>query len=173
MSRRKQRESKRTRTIVYTRFNELKAGDIKVSGELFPFSSMFHPEKQVNIIGVITTAEAPSASSKKADYNRHFELVDESWTKLVCTMLESNRDSLPKVPSYGDILCLRKVAIQPFNDRLSIRTSATTTCLLFRKEEDFKPYTNFTPISLGPTEKGRVADLKAWVAKQGVSVPIH
>lgn len=151
MSRRKQRESKRTRTFVYTRFNELKAGDIKV-----------------NIIGVITTAEAPSASSKKADYTRHFELVDESWTKLVCTMLESNRDSLPKIPSYGDILCLRKVAIQPFNGRLSIRTSATTTCLLFRKEEDFKPYTNFTPISLGPTEKGRVADLKAWVAKQEI-----
>lgn len=121
------------------------------------------------MIGVVTSVNGSlpvPSKAKKAHYSCCFELVDESGTKLVCTILDSNEDDLPKSLCCGDVLCLRKVAMELFEGKLAVKTSTDTAWMLFRKQEDFKPSYNFTNISMGPTERGRLADLRDWLAAE-------
>lgn len=124
---------------------------------------------QVNVIGVVAAvSDSPTpVPSSKAPYSCYFELVDESETTVMCTMLETNRDHLPKSLCCGDVVCLRKVAMEQGGEKLVAVTSNNTTWLLFRKQEDFKPSSNFTNLSLSPSERNRLADLKEWVAGAG------
>lgn len=114
----------------------------------------------------VNAAFTPPSKAKKADYSCSFELVDESKTKLTCTMLDCNHDYLPKSLCCGDMVCLRKISIEQSAGQLAVRTSANTTWLLFRKQEEFKASSSFTSVSLGHTERGRLTDLKVWVAEE-------
>lgn len=96
--------------------------------------------------------------------------MDESEKKLTCTMSDANCDSLPDAPSFGDILCLRKVTVEKAERQLVVVkvSSISTTWLLFRKEENFKPscFANVTP---GLNERIRINELKAWASRQGIA----
>lgn len=94
--------------------------------------------------------------------------MDESETKLTCTMSDSNHDNLPGSPCYGDILCLRKVTMESCEGQLLVKTSTNTTWLLFSKKEDFKPSSNISTLSLGIAERNRLSELKTWASKQGM-----
>lgn len=169
MSRRR-KESKRVGSYSYTKFDELKIGDNKVKVFLLFICLCLIPTPlhQANVIGLIEVCDPPAPS--KADknvYSCYFELVDESDTKVTCNMSDTNPDYLPPSPCYGDVLCLRKVAVGRIEGQLVLKSATNTAWLLFRKEEDFKATSNFSNLSPNVTEKLRLAQLKTWATKRG------
>lgn len=119
-------------------------------------------------MGLIEVCDPPAPSKTHKDaYSCYFELVDESDTKVTCRMLDANPEYLPPSPCAGDILCLRKVAVDRIEGQLVLKTSTNTTWLLLRRKADFKPTSIFSNLSLNVTEKCRLAQLKTWATKQG------
>lgn len=132
-----------------------------------PLAQLHHGPK-ANVMGLIEACDPPAPS--KADntvFSCYFELVDESNTKLVCTMSEGDVPYLPHSPCYRDVLCLRRVIVERSEARLVARPSTNTTWLLFKKEDDYKPTSSFTNLTVGITENGRLSELKAWALRNG------
>lgn len=113
------------------------------------------------MVAAVHGSLSPPNRAKKAHYSCCIELVDESETKLMCTMLDSCRNHFPKCLCSGDIVSLRGASVELVEGKLVIQASADTTWILFRRQEDFKPSSNVIP---GPTERDRLADLKEWQA---------
>ena len=115
-------------------------------------------------MGVVTAVKnvPPPEPGKKAKGSvvPYFELADESKVTLRCAVLDSNRDHYPMSLCCGDVVCLRRIAIEQDKGKLVARTSAITNWLLFSKQEDFKPSSSVANFSLSLSEKERLADLK-------------
>ena len=177
MSKRR-KESKRVGSYTYTKFNELKASDTKVCDAMYlciiMWPSLPHPFPQVNVIGLIEVCDPPAPT--KLDKTKsccYFELVDESDTRLICNMSRASPDYVPTSPCYGDILCFRKVLVDKVESegrRVILKFCASTSWLLFRKENNFKATSNFSNISLSINERCRLNDLKALGLKRGTCI---
>ncbi len=118
---------------------------------------------QVNIIGVVKGYEPqPSVPTSRTEYSCSYELIDECGVPLRLTLVGRG---LPQSPSCGDILLVRRATVMETRSQLYLTDSCDNPWWLCRKEEGFKPSSNFPNLVLGPSEKSRICELKLWVAE--------
>ena len=123
---------------------------------------------QVNLIGVVSAVHdaLSPATSVKTRKQCFFELVDETEIKIKCTILDSNRDYLPESLCCGDVVCLRKVAVEQSKGKMVVKPSAVTSWLLFKKQEGFKLSSDVTAAP-GSSEIFRLNELTKWLSEAG------
>ena len=118
---------------------------------------------QVNIVGVVVDSEVliPTKPSKSHP-SYCFRVVDEAGVELECTLVGPGA---PQAPSFGDVMIVRRVSVREHADGLSVWASSDNPWWLCRKEEGFKPHSNFANLELSMTEKKRIDELIPWAAE--------
>ncbi|XP_077194458.1 protection of telomeres protein 1 isoform X2 [Paroedura picta] len=132
----------------YTPLNHLKGGTI------------------VNLYGVVKFFKPPYVS-KGTDYCSVVTVVDQSDTKLVCTLFNANRDALPKIYKNGDIVRFHRIKVQEFNGQIQGITSNGFAALTFDGTvgAPVVPRTTSKLFTFTEEDKKTVEDLRIWVAR--------
>ncbi|XP_054845375.1 protection of telomeres protein 1 [Eublepharis macularius] len=139
----------------YTPLNHLKGGTV------------------VNLYGAVKFFKPPYVS-KGTDYCSVVTIVDQSDTKLVCTLFNANRDALPKIYKNGDIVRFHRIKVQEFNGQMQGVTSNGFAALTFDGTvgAPVVPRTTSKLFTFTEEDKKTVEDLRIWVASNSSnSVP--
>ena len=121
---------------------------------------------QANVFGLVVTYEPPTLINE-GNYSCTIKLIDESETELNCIMSSSKIENLPSSSSPGDVLCLRRVAVERCGMELTIKAQVHTTWMLFRKDESFEPTSCFSDLIPDFTERTRLVQLSTWDSHRG------
>ncbi|XP_060100794.1 protection of telomeres protein 1 [Heteronotia binoei] len=133
---------------IYTPLNHLKGGTV------------------VNLYGVVKFFKPPYVS-KGTDYCSVVTIVDQSDTKLVCTLFNENRDALPKIYKNGDIVRFHRIKVQEFNGQFQGVTSNGFAALTFDSTvgAPVVPRTTSKLFTFTDEDKKTVENLRVWVAR--------
>ncbi|XP_015281882.1 PREDICTED: protection of telomeres protein 1, partial [Gekko japonicus] len=132
----------------YTPLNHLKGGTV------------------VNLYGVVKFFKPPYIS-KGTDYCLVVTIVDQSDTKLICTLFNANRDALPKIYKNGDVVRFHRIKVQEFSGQIQGITSNGFAALTFDGTVGAPviPRTTSKSFTFTDEDKKTVEDLRIWVAR--------
>ncbi|XP_048356061.1 protection of telomeres protein 1 isoform X2 [Sphaerodactylus townsendi] len=132
----------------YTPLNHLKGGTV------------------VNLYGVVKFFKPPYVS-KGTDYCSVVTIVDQSDTKLVCTLFNANTDALPKIYKNGDIVRFHRLKVQEFNGQMQGITNNGFAALTFDGTvgAPVVPRTTTKLFTFTDEDKKIVEDLRIWAAR--------
>ena len=124
---------------------------------------------QINLIGVVTSFRPPSKSLGR-DYSCSMSLVDEGGQSVKCVLFNPSEDKLPQDCSSGDVICLHRVNVTEFNDRLQVQGAKFSSWMLFKLSGvGAVPVTNSDSYTLIASDEVRVRQLKRWSSQNIVA----
>ena len=133
-------------------------------------------DDKVNIMGVISLFKPPY-KSRGADYTCTIEIVDEGCptSPFPCIFFNRDMDKLPQTCSVGDVLCVRRVEVGEFNQRLQGKCRRFCSWLVWdgEKEEEGPPLAHSDGSSWDSGEVKRAAQLIRWNASRNLGRRTH
>ncbi|XP_076863405.1 protection of telomeres protein 1 isoform X2 [Brachyhypopomus gauderio] len=135
----------------YVRLNELK------------------PRRIVNVYGVVIFFKQPFPT-KGTDYCSTLKITDQSNTKVGCTIFSERLEDHPKIFRIGDIICLRRVKAQMFNDSMTLLTSLGWSAVTFDGAVDspVEPRGSRRTFHFDEADKCAVETLRQWASSQSL-----
>ena len=115
----------------------------------------------------IVTLFRPPYKSKGTDFTCTFEIVDEGCASSPFPLIFFNRDvnKLPRSCSVGDVLCVRRVDVSEFNQRLQGKCRHFCSWLVWgggKGEGRREPSRTSDGTTWDPDEKNRADQLIRW-----------
>jgi len=133
-------------------------------------------DDKANIMGVISLFKPPY-KSRGADYTCTIEIVDEGCptSPFPCIFFNRDMDKLPQTCSVGDVLCVRRVEVGEFNQRLQGKCRRFCSWLLWdgEKEEEGPPLAHSDGSLWDSGEVKRAAQLIRWNASRNLGRRTH
>ncbi|XP_061496158.1 protection of telomeres protein 1 [Rhineura floridana] len=119
----------------------------------------------VNLYGAVKFFKPPYMC-KGTDYCSVITIVDQSNTKLICSLFNANRDALPKIYKNGDIVRFHRIKIKEFGGQLQGITNSGFASLTFDGTvgAPVVPRTSSKLFTFTDEDKKTVEDLRVWVA---------
>ena len=127
-------------------------------------------DEAANVMGVICLFKPPY-KSRGADYTCTAEIVDEesATSPFPCIFFNVDINKLPKSCDVGDVLCVRRVEVAEFNQRLQGKCRRYCSWHWWKGEgegEERPPMISSDGSSWDSTEAKRAAELISWNASR-------
>ncbi|XP_070611526.1 protection of telomeres protein 1 isoform X2 [Erythrolamprus reginae] len=152
---------------------EAETASLKVAPK-YTYTPLNHLKNEsiVNLFGAVKFFKPPYLS-KGTDYCSMVTIVDQSNTKLVCSLFNPVKDALPQIYRIGDIVRFHRIKIKEFNDQMQGTTSPGFSSLTFdgNIETPLIPRTSSKTFSFTDEDRKTVKDLRMWVASNLFSLP--
>ncbi|XP_060633744.2 protection of telomeres protein 1 isoform X2 [Anolis sagrei] len=118
----------------------------------------------VNLYGAVKFFKPPYVC-KGTDYCSVVTIVDQSNTKLTCTLFHADRDTLPQIYRNGDIVRFHRLKVREFGGQMQGITSAGFAALTFDGTigAPVIPRTSSKVFTFTDEDKKTVEDLRVWV----------
>ncbi|XP_008109436.1 protection of telomeres protein 1 [Anolis carolinensis] len=132
----------------YTPLNKLKGGTV------------------VNIYGAVKFFKLPY-KCQGGDHCLVVTIVDQSNTKLICTLFSADRDTLPQIYNNGDIVRFHRIKIREFGGQMQGITSNGFAALTFDGTigASLVPRTTSKTSTFTDEDKKIVEELRIWLAQ--------
>ncbi|XP_042323786.1 protection of telomeres protein 1 isoform X2 [Sceloporus undulatus] len=119
----------------------------------------------VNLYGAVKFFKPPYAC-KGTDYCSVVTLVDQSNTKLICTLFNTNKDALPQIYRNGDIVRFHRIKVREFSGQMQGITSIGFAALTFDGTigTPVVPRTSSKGFTFTDEDRKTVEDMRIWVA---------
>ena len=128
-------------------------------------------QSKANVFGVVLSFRSPT-KSRGRDHSCSVEFVDESELPVKCVLFNIDKTNLPQLCSMGDIICIRRISVSTFNERLQLLASNFSSWILFRKESSkIIPVTSSASYTYTDEDTRRVQQLRDWALTTSLALP--